>query len=71
MKLLSTATADMMGQASDPVQRFKRKESASPRRLSRKLLEAKAEVAEAHGKSDEGTMQRWLFKAASGATNLF
>ena len=55
LKLQSTATADMMGQASDPMQWFKRKESESPRRLSRKLLEAKAEVAKAHGKSHKAT----------------
>ncbi|XP_004396141.1 PREDICTED: uncharacterized protein LOC101385063 [Odobenus rosmarus divergens] len=69
-ELVSTAASDMMGHAGDPMQRIKkarvrglwRESCLSPRWRRRRA----AEVVAANGEPDTGTMQRWLFRAASG-----
>lgn len=70
-ELVSTAASDMVGHAGDPMQRTKK--TARVRRLWRKSCRSPqrwrkraAKVAAASGEPDTGTMQRWLFRAASG-----
>lgn len=70
-ELVSTAASDMVGHAGDPMQWTKknarvrglwRKSCRSPQRRRKRA----AKVAAASGEPDTGTMQRWLFRAASG-----